>query len=242
VRRLRYLIVLVSGCLGVGGWQFKDHPVLQSIFQSVVGTDPDDPMATRDILKDAVNALKSGGESFRDPGSFEVRVPAVKIDPALIRSGSAPEIQVRIRKRDAQGNETTVWDSKHAAAPTGDATSAGWPNDAFKVAWQPGDQFTVDVWQGKGLFSTKHFEMRPGANEAFPLRSGAQNLALVGMDSSLKVTDANQIVFDTRRVSTATATAGTRDRDRGRDNGDSEVRRTARSTESVRDDDTIVIK
>lgn len=228
VRRLRYLIVLVSGFLGVGGWQFKDHPLLQKIFQSVASSDPDGPLLDKDLVKSAVQALEHRGESFREPGSFDVKVSAVKIDPALIRSGQAGELQVRVRKRDVRGRETTVWDSKSAGSPSGDTNAAGWPNDSFRVDWQPGEQFTVDVWQGRGLFSTKHFELLPGAAETFPLRSGAQNLSLVGMDPSLKVTEANQIVFDARRVDAA--------------NTDANVQRTARSPETVRDDDTIVIK
>jgi hypothetical protein len=227
VRRLRYLIVLITGGLGVGGWQLKDHPVLQRILQSVAEADPDKPLLDGDVVKEAVKAL-AHHDSFRDPGAYEVAVPKVKIDPALIRTGHLNDVEVRVRKRDERGREFVVWDSKKAGAPTvsegkGGAT-AGWPGASFRVNWTPGDRFTVDVWQGWGLVSTRHFEAEIASDDGFPLRSGAQDLKLTGQE--IAPSDANQIVFESRRVG----------------DGPAEAPRTAERTAPVRDEDTIVIK
>lgn len=226
VRRLRYLIVLVTGGLGVGGWHLKDHPVVQQIIQGITQGDPDAPLLDGKIVEKAVDAIQQHTDSFHAPGAFEVTVSAVKVDPALIRSGRAGDIQVRVRKRDAQGRETVVWDSKKAGAQDAEATSKGigWPNDPFRADWNPGDRFSIDVWAGKGLLFTKHLETNLGETNEFPLRPGAHNLTLDGQ--TLPASDANQIVFQSRRVADA----------------DADVARTAGRTEPARDDDTIVIK
>ncbi|MDR3638421.1 MAG: hypothetical protein P4L84_31750 [Isosphaeraceae bacterium] len=227
VRRLRYLIVLITGGLGVGGWQFKDHPLLQQIFQGVSQVDPEKPLLEQGVVQAAVKALEHH-ESFREPGSYEVKVATVKIDPALVRTGHLSDVVVHVRKRDAQGHETVVWDSKTAGAPTvpdsKGSASVGWPDVSFRVDWAPGDRFTVDVWQGWGLISTRHFETDLAQEDAFPLRTGSQPLALVGQ--SLPPSDANQIVFESQPVHGA----------------ETIVPRTAGRTEAVNDESTIVIK
>ena len=227
VRRLRYLIVLITGGVGVGGWQLKDHPLLQQILQRVTQADPDKPLITGELVKDAVHALEHH-ESFREPGSYEVKVATVKIDPAIIKSGQLHEVEVRVRKRDARGHETVVWESRSAGAPSeveGRAPgTVGWPDTPFRVDWAPGDQFTIDVWQGHGLISTWHFKTSLDQADAFPLRTGPQDLALAGQ--SLPPSDANQIVFESRRL----------------DVGRSDVERTAVRPEAPHDEDTIVIK
>lgn len=230
LRRFRYLIVLITGGLGLGGWHLKDHPAIQQLVQQITQGAPDQPLVDANVVEKAVTAIENTAgastDSFRDPGAFEVTVANVKIDPALISSGRARDIQVRVRKRDAQGRETIVWNSNRVDAQDAQVTpkGIGWPNDPFRAEWTPGDRFSIDVWSGKGFLFTKHFETNLGEAGEFPLRSGDHDLTLDGQ--SLPASNANQIVFQARRVGET----------------DTSVQRTAAKPEPAQGDGTIVIK
>jgi hypothetical protein len=223
-KRFRYVLVLLSGGVGVGGWQLKDHPILKDFLVELSKSSPDDPLVTGKTIEAAAKAL-TPSETFHEPGSFDVKIANVEIDPSIAKAGHAQDIQVRVRKRDAQGRETFVWESKNRGQASADPShngAAGLSDREFQVEWKPGDQFNVEVWDRTGFFTTKHFEMVPAANDTFPLKSGEHNLAVVGWGKSNDDPAVNRIVFESRRLSTSDAprTAG----------------------KAPRDDDTIVIK
>jgi hypothetical protein len=201
--RVSYVVMAVSGLAGVGGWQVKDQPILQGLFQHVAESNPGGVPLKGEIMRVAAKAL-SASETFRDPGTFEVKVTTVKLDPGLFKTGQTVNIGVRVRKRDAQDRESVVWDSK----PFGDRLTvigrddlvAGWATRPFQVEWTPGDRLTVEVWDRRALLAPKQFEMESPQDGTFPLRSGTRDLKLVEWGRHPQQPGANQIAFEAERV------------------------------------------
>src|SRR5262249_27007622 len=87
-RRLIYLFMLISGGGGVGGWLFKDHPVMQAAWTLVTGKPADE--AAKDVdatLKAAIAGVIKPADSFAQPGTYQVTIPQVHLDPTLFRAG-----------------------------------------------------------------------------------------------------------------------------------------------------------
>jgi hypothetical protein len=239
-RRFRYLLMFLSGAAGVGGWQLKDHPLLQGIFQQVVEANPDGVPLQGELMRVAAKALTSH-ESFREPGTFEVKVSTVKLDPGLFKAGHTVDIAVRVRKIDAQGHDSVVWESKNYGERLTligrDELAAGWANRPFQVDWTPGDRFSVDVWDAKALLLAKQFEMEPSQDGTFPLQTGTHGLTLVEWGRHTQRAEVNQIVFESHRISGAD---GPRTAEKSRPAAG--PRPAAAAAAAGRDDDTIVIK
>jgi hypothetical protein len=158
----------------------------------------------KDTLASAVStALKR--ENSRQPGRYKVKIEVVELDPKLFSQGRTVDIQARVRKVDGEGHETTVWESKHygenLAVAGKDDLTATWLNRPFELAWAPGDQVIVDVWDRRGgLLEPREFTMalpRPGE---FPLSSGTHALEISRPRRSAHNSDRNWIVLRSERV------------------------------------------
>ena len=225
VRGLRYLLVLLmsGGGAGVGGWQFKDHPVLHRLIQHVTGARPGSAPEARDRLRDVALKLAASHDPFRKPGFYEVTVNEVRLDPTLFKPGRTIDIQVRVQEQDSRGRDTVVWESRsfgeRLATVGRDELAAGWPRRPFQVDWAPGVRFRVEVWDRKGgsLLQTRHFEMQPATEDEFPFRPGTHGLSLVEAVPGVHNPDANRIVFQSRRLDDpgVERTSGVADRDDG---------------------------
>src|SRR5262245_21862715 len=86
LRRLVYLLVLVSG--GGGGWIAKDHPRVQALWTLLTGKpaggDAQDGDGAGSLARVAA-ALSSfhPAEDYRRPGTYQVTIPEVHLDPGL---------------------------------------------------------------------------------------------------------------------------------------------------------------
>lgn len=208
-RRLVYLLVLLSGGSGVGGWWFKDHPVVQAVWTAVTGKPADE--AAKDVdetLKAAVAGVLKPADSFTQPGTYQVTIPQVHLDPTLFRAGHTVDIQARVLKVDSRGTDTILWESKpfgeQLAVAGKDELVGGWPNRPFHVAWQPGQQIVVEVFDRRPglfveprrfIFSTSDVQLRE-----FPLKPGTFPLEPTQMPNPPVDPRSNQIVLQSQRV------------------------------------------
>ncbi len=183
LRRLTYLLVLATGgSAGVGGWLFQDHPRVQAVWTLLTGkpalaTKSDAP--TDSLLDDVAQVLKPA-DDFSRPGIYQVAIKKVQLDPALFKAGHTVDIQARVQRRDSQGKEKILWESKKygerlAVAGT-DELSAGWQERAFQVEWNPGEEVVLEVYDAKPALFTqpRKLTLIPADPEAnvFPLKSG----------------------------------------------------------------------
>jgi hypothetical protein len=133
LKRMFYTILLVSGGgAGVGGWAFKDHPVVQAIWTAMTGKPADEDVADLDktLVSDVVGILKPGTD-FRRAGVYQVTINKVELNPVLFKSGHTVDIQAKVSKRDPRGHEAILWDSRtfgeRLATVGKDDLTAGWP-------------------------------------------------------------------------------------------------------------------
>jgi hypothetical protein len=182
LKRMFYTILLVSGGgAGVGGWAFKDHPVVQAIWTAMTGKPADEDVADLDktLVSDVVGILKPGTD-FRRAGVYQVTINKVELNPVLFKSGHTVDIQAKVSKRDPRGHEAILWDSRtfgeRLATVGKDDLTAGWPERSFQVEWSPGEEILLDVSNGKtGLFAAPERFSLASAGSApgeFPLKTG----------------------------------------------------------------------
>jgi hypothetical protein len=208
-RRLIYLLVLLSGGSGVGGWLFKDHPMMQAAWTTFTGKPADE--AAKDVddtLKAAVAGVIKSVDSFAEPGTYQVTIPKVSLDPALFRAGRTVDIQARVLRVELGRTDTVLWESKsfgeQLAVVGKNDLVAGWPNRPFHVAWQPGQQIVVEVFDRKPslfveprrfIFSAADVKLRQ-----FPLKPGTFPLEPTQMPDPPTDPRNNQIVLESERV------------------------------------------
>src|SRR5262249_51156573 len=144
-------LVIVSG--GGGGWIAKDHPRVQALWtlwtgKPAEGDAQDD--AEAGSLSRAVAALPvfHPAEDYRRPGTFQVTIPEVHLDPGLFRAGHTVDIQARVLKVDPRGRSATLWETRpygeRLVVAGKDELAAGWPQCPFQVEWRPGERLLVE--------------------------------------------------------------------------------------------------
>jgi hypothetical protein len=243
-RRLVYALMVLTGGGGIGGFVFKDHPMVQAVWTFVTGnppansTDPDRAAS----LTNAVVALLQPVESFREPGTYQVTIRQVHLDPNLFAAGHTVDIQAKVLKRDDQGRVSTLWETEpygeRLAVAGKDELIADWDHRPFQVDWSPGDRLTVEVYDRRaGLFAgTKRFFLAPADSgpREFPLKPGTFPLEAEVRKPDPRVDPRNlNIVLESRRVGGIPA----QDRPGGRS-----AASTASQARSRADDDPIIIK
>ena len=137
------------------------------------------PKLDGSLVTEVVDALKPS-DNFSQPGLYQVTIAKVELDQKLFRPGHTVDIQARVRKLNAEGRDTTLWDAKafgsRLAVVGRDELTAGWPDRPFQVEWNPGDQFVLEVYDARtGLFiQPRRFTMakRDSSATEFPLKSG----------------------------------------------------------------------
>jgi hypothetical protein len=220
-RRLVYLLMLVSG--GGGGWMVKDHPRVQALWTLLTGTPADGDGAVPDgggsgSLATVVAGLLKAPEEFRKPGTYQVTIPRVQLDPGLFKAGHTVDIQARVLKVDPRGRSTTLWETKpygeRLAVAGKDELSAGWPQRPFQVEWNPGERLLVEVYDRRpGLFvEPKRFHLAPPDPEPreFPLKPGTFPLEPADRPNPPVDPRNNTIVLRSQRVGDLPATATSR--------------------------------
>jgi hypothetical protein len=218
-RRLVYFAVMLmtGGGAGIGGWFFKDYPQLRAITEAVLGkSDEGEEDGASDAARKAVQVkarlATAVTEAFtsdpKRPGVYKVRITELALDPKQFTPGRTVDIQAEVRTVDADGKSTLVWESKafgeNLAVVGRDELAVDWNKRPFEVAWRPGDQIVVAVWDRKSsVFSPKTFKMALPKPGTFPLSSGPHALAVAGANRSAVESDLNRIVFESQRAGEA---------------------------------------
>ena len=210
------LMLATGGGAGAGGWVLKDHPRVQALLSMVLGKTTEAGVESHGpILKDTLASAVSAAlkrEDPRQPGVYKVKIEEVELDPRLFSQGRTVDIQARVRKVDREGRETTIWESKHygenLAVAGKDDLTATWLNRPFEIAWAPGDQVIVDVWDRRGgLIEPREFKMALPKPGEFPLTSGIHALEITRPRQSVHDSDRNSIVLHSERVRDSTRPA-----------------------------------
>jgi hypothetical protein len=233
-KRLVYLLAILSGGGGVGGWAFKDHPALQALYTLATGQAPPQvtptgfirPASTGgrsaagSVARAVVNVLRPR-DDFRKPGVYQVTIAKVQLDPKVFRSGHTADLQARVSRLDTHGREQTLWDSKNfgerRVVVGQDELSAGWPYRPFEVEWKPGEPLVVEVFdRNGGLFEPVRFVVAAPSEEPreFPLKSGEFPLEKPRLLSRRDDPQVGRIVFRTERVADLPVPAIADDTDR----------------------------
>jgi hypothetical protein len=181
-RRLLYFLVLVTGGgAGVGGWALKDHPRAQALW-TLIGGDPAPGQASDGdcpLLSGVADALKPV-DPFREPGTYQVTVSTVQLDPTLFKPGHTVDIQAKLHRLGSRGTDETLWETKQygerLAVVGRDELTAGWPHRPFQVEWNTGDQLVLEVYDAKPALFTQaqKFTLITPDSEGpvFPLKTG----------------------------------------------------------------------
>jgi hypothetical protein len=209
LRRLLYLLVLASS--GGGGWLVKDHPRVQAVWTLLTGKPAEGATSADAIpgaLATAVVDLLKPADDFRQPGTYQVTIPQVHLDPSLFKAGHTVDIQARVLKVDPRGRSTTVWETRpygeRLAVAGKDELSAGWPQRPFQIDWHPGERLMVEVYDRRTglLVEPTRFVLAPAEAEPgeFPLKPGTFALEPARKASSAVDPQSNRIVLKSQRV------------------------------------------
>jgi hypothetical protein len=211
--RLKLMIAgsILSGGLGLGGYEFRDHPVLAAIVRFLTGqAKPGDGTLVKAIVEEAGAAAKKAKE-FASAGTFEVNLKRISLDPATVGSDRSPELRAVVVRYGDDGRRQVVWQSKNASISRGGgagdsdsdsdavAVVASFEEPAFEIPWQPGDRLVVEIWERRLLRGVKLFERADASQEKFPLAPGDYPLKLVASGGRGEDPGRNILTVDAKR-------------------------------------------
>lgn len=205
-RRLIYVatVLLTGSGAGLGTWQLSDHPVLQRIVFGVRDgvLDGKDP---KDALADSLARLLEIGNTQRQSGVYEVKVADLQLDEAEFKDGQTVDLQARVVRFDDDDKPEVLWETRpfgeRLAVVGKDPVSTNWANRPFEIDWQPGDRLVVEVWDRKGIWEKRTFQMEPPEDgEVFPLCSGPHRLETSKSRRKPGTPATSKIVLQSRRV------------------------------------------
>ena len=185
LKRLMYFILLLSGGGGIGGYAFKDHPMVQALVTAVTGNPAGaSPSDVEKSLVGGVADLLKQGPDFSQPGVYRVTITKVELAQGAFKPGQTVDIQAKVTRRDGRGEDSVVWDSRsygeRLAVVGKDSLTAGWPNRPFQVEWSPGEVVFLEVYDRKPhLFAPpRRFTLSSSNGSAdFLLKTGDFTLA-----------------------------------------------------------------
>ncbi|WZO98734.1 hypothetical protein EP7_000322 [Isosphaeraceae bacterium EP7] len=199
---IRYTIMLLfGGGTGLGGWQLKDHPLIQGLYTQAFEPEAGGgPLSRVEKIRKVADVIKTL-DAYIEPGDFEVRVAKIRLEPGTFKHGQKVDLQVRLIKRDAEHVHTTVWDSQGLGENrlvVGRAQiETGW-DEPVRVGWKPGDVFVLEVWDRGRIFDKKLFEWASVGGRVFPLRSGSYALAHVEHGGDAPALEGNELVLESK--------------------------------------------
>ncbi len=149
--------------------------------------------------------FKKGAEGVDQSGVYKVKVMKVALDPQEFKDGEKIDLQVYVKRVDAEGKEHKVWDSEQWGERIGTVgqveLTAQWSDRPFECTWQPGDKLVVEVWDRRGG-DTKVAEWTsdPEGKE-FPLK-GVRTVSPFkgGKTVESRKGATNQVVFEAERI------------------------------------------
>jgi hypothetical protein len=174
-KRLAYIaLLLTSGSGGMGGYMLKDHPLLASILQSVLGTVAQTGNPGDVDLASQVKQVVEKTRGFATAGTFAVTIDSITL--GAIEVTKAPRVQVSVRSVDAEGQEIELWGGGPRPAVRDEANGCWmveWDDKPFELAWSPGQRIAVAVTAWTGRATPYKFYMVNGKLPGFPLRPGS---------------------------------------------------------------------
>jgi hypothetical protein len=210
VRRLQgmSLLVLIVG-LGAAGYIYRDTPLVRQLLgdaEKKIGLTGLDGKSLKEdakaVLTKVVGEFEGGNDS--GPGRYEVTIAKVSLDDVEFRAGKTVDLQALVIRRDPRGKATTLWESKHAGERLGVAgrgpITADWSDRPFAVDWKPGDEYSLELWDHKGLRPTKRFTLELDDDGDFPLRSKTHKLDTLADGRPVHDAMANTVVIRSRRI------------------------------------------
>ncbi len=229
-RKAKALILLVlTGGVGVGGYSYRDHPMVRQLLGKAEKEAEDNGIdvakvkdEAKDVLKSLAAKVQEGVEAkvgevektvqdkveLARPGTFEVAITAVEVDPDEFRAGRSADLDVRVICHPAkEGRDSVVWEAKATARATDDSDGLlelSWATHPFRVDWTPGDEYTIEVRDRKFLGrETSWFALDLDDDGSFPLRSKTHRLASRADGKPTRDPSANTIVLKSHRVESA---------------------------------------
>ncbi len=228
-RKVKALILLLlTGGVGVGGYTYRDHPIVRQLLgkaKEEAEANGIDVAKVEDEAKDALKAVAANlGKKAEDelgavekkvaakaddnrPGTFEVAIAAVRVDPAEFGVGRSAELDVRVIRHGAKGErDSVVWEARATARREADDPKGPleltWADRPFRVDWNPGDEYTIEVRDRKllGLSEPTWFALDLDDDGGFPLRSKTHRLDARADGQPTRDPSANAIVLKSRRV------------------------------------------
>jgi hypothetical protein len=190
-----YAAMFLGTSGGGGGYLLKDHPMLASLLQSILGDVQEDKP-----VGEAVAGRIKQVVSDRVAGRFEVKVKSVQLGAEASENRRAPSLQLVVKRQDAQGVTKTVWESEPVPAKQ-EVGNGPWAADfsasPFQVDWKPGEEVFVEVVQTRGFRRPTTFVMHDPKTDRFPLAQGSHTLKMDGVDNP---SGKNTITFQTSRL------------------------------------------
>ncbi len=111
-KRFLYLVIVVTG--GSSGWLVKDYPAVKAVWSLVSGEpvpgDGQSPDTAEEITATVAKLLKPA-EQFSQPGTYQVTIPKVHLDPHVFKMGHTVEHPgPRVEGRSPGSNHDLVGD------------------------------------------------------------------------------------------------------------------------------------
>lgn len=225
-RRFKTLaLVVLTGGIGVGGYTYRDDPFVRGLLGRAKEKAEDNGIDVAKVEGEAKEALESLASTVGKkveagvgaiekkvadkagssrPGTFEVAITAVKVDPDEFHAGRSAELDVRVIRHPAKGGaDSVLWKGKAAARAVNEADGLlelSWSRHPFRVDWAPGDEYTIEVRDHHLLGrETPWFALDLGDDGSFPLRSKTHRLTRAD-GKPTRDPSSNAIVLESHRV------------------------------------------
>jgi hypothetical protein len=200
---LGLMALVFGGGTGVWGWIDPEAPVIGAVVQKLRGVVPGDLSKASPVL-----SILAPRDPFTQPGTFEVTIAKITVDPAELREGHHVDLQVRVSKKLANGQVQSIWDSRYAgeriALVGREPVTATWSDKPFLVTWQTGEEFSIEVWDRKAIFDkTLYLLDTTNGDREFPLRSDTTTFAHLANGRRTANVAMNSLRVEAKRVSDA---------------------------------------
>lgn len=149
--------------------------------------------------------FEKGAAGLNKDGVYTVKIDQLVLDEQEFDTGENLNIHIVVKRVNKEGKEEEVWDSgrhgdnkRKVGTDTLNFTFSATP---FEIAWQSGDQLTVEIWDRAGIGSTRLAWFKTDATDKEFKLNGTQTLTLLKDGETARnprVGGTNQIVFDAK--------------------------------------------